>query len=145
LLQNVGRDFLEPQLKFEHGLAVSPAPAIDFPMSAYSFNLRESAKVEQQGLFAAVEFLRKTHERLGIPRRSIAGARNPYIERFLLDHVGDFKAQQKDATPRAGNVHGGPVALAVDDGFGANQKCINHSQEILSERKTPAGNSRQKL
>lgn len=133
LLQNVERNFLQPQLKFKHRLFASPAPSIDLPVRAHKFRLVHSAKVEQQGLFTAIELLRKADNRLGSPCRSVGRPIDADIKRFLFDHVRNFEAQQKDATLRARNIQGGSVALAVNDSFFTNQKSINHRPKILSE------------
>src|SRR5450756_2692052 len=64
------RDFAQRDVEFEHGRFRAAAPPGHFPMSADKLDLWPRRQIEQQRNFLAIELLRKSRNRLGIPRHT---------------------------------------------------------------------------
>ena len=128
------RDFPQRDVEFEHRRFRPAAPPAHLPMRADKLDLWPRRQVEQQRNFLAIELLRKSRDRLGIPRRTIRRPVDADIERFLLDDVGNGERQQKNPALRPTHVERRPVSFGVDQGFFGNEKGFHHDGEILAER-----------
>ena len=69
--ENFLRDFPQRDVEFEHGRFRPASPPGYFPMRADKLDLSPRRQIEQQRNFLAIKFLRKSRDRLGIPRRAI--------------------------------------------------------------------------
>src|SRR5258708_26940378 len=94
-------------------------------MSAHELHLRVRRQVQQQRRLLTIELLRKSHDRLRAPCRTIGRSVNADVEGLLLYDPGDVQTQQEHATSCPGYVYGPPVTLAADYRF-LNQNGINH-------------------
>src|SRR5713101_5175870 len=68
LRENLLRHFPQRDAELEHGRYRPAPPPAHLPMSADKLDLRPRRQIEQQRNFLAIKLLRKSHDRLGIPR-----------------------------------------------------------------------------
>ncbi len=128
------RDFPQRDVEFEHG-RFRPAPPPGYsPMRADELDLWPRRQIEQQRNFLAIKPLRKSRDRLGIPRGAIRRPVDADIERFLLDDVGDGERKQKNPALRPTDIERRPVSFGIDYGFFRNHESFHHDAEILAER-----------
>src|ERR1700722_724895 len=65
--QNLGGNFLNRYIEFEHRRLAPAAPAAHLPVSAQELDLRMSSQVQQQRMLRLVKLLRKVRDRLRTP------------------------------------------------------------------------------
>src|SRR5258708_24901775 len=121
-------------MEFEHGSFRPASPATHVPMRADKPDLWPRRQIEQKRSFLAINLLRKSRDRLRIPRGAIRRPEDTDIERFLLDNVGDGQRQQKDPPGGAAHIERTPVSFGIDHRSFRNEEALHHDAEILAER-----------
>src|SRR4051812_45928590 len=97
-----------------------------------SVHLRPGGKVKHQRSLATIEFLRKSEQRLGIPRLSIGRAHNAQLNCFLLHDGGDVQDDEKD--PVDGSVECDRISISFSDydSIRRDQLPVDHERTIVA-------------
>src|SRR6266481_3061494 len=105
----------------EHGYRGHSSPAVQIPARSDELHFRTKREIEDQLRGAAIELLRQLQQRPFGPSLSIGGTPDRYVQRFLLNLIGDGKAAEKRASRALADVERGAVAAGFHARVGGNE------------------------